>query len=87
MTILAYLNHGRWVVDCPDPDCGGAAIAGDLFVCENCKRIAPIEWPKRKSLIDEITAVRPVPGTRNWTPGEPVIDLLKENKAHGLDGS
>ncbi len=85
--MIAYLNHGRWVVDCPDPDCAGASIAGDLFVCENCKRVAPVEWPEYKTLIDATTSLRPVPETRNWQPGETIDDLRRENAAHGLDSA
>ena len=80
----AYVNHGRWVVDCPEPYCGGAAIAETVFVCNNCKRVEPVEWPEYKTLIDDVLNVRPVPQTRNWIPGETVNDLKRENKAHGL---
>ncbi len=85
--MIAYLNHGRWVVDCPDRDCAGAELASNLFVCENCKRVGPVEWPEHKTLIDEITSLRPVPETRNWIPGETVNNLRKENMSHGLDSS
>ena len=82
---LAYLNHGRWVVDCPDPDCAGAELAQQVFVCSNCKRMAEVVWPGDKMLIDAATAVRPVPQTRNWTPAETVSDLQQENIMYGVD--
>ncbi len=80
MNTHAYLNHGRWVADCPEPYCGGAELAsGGLFVCANCKRAATIIWPDDKELIDQITAARPIPETRNWLPGETLEDLRQEN--------
>ena len=81
---MAYLNHGRWVVDCPDPDCAGAELAREVFVCSNCKRTTEVEWPDDKSLIDNATAVRSVPQTRNWRPGETLDDLNRENEMHGV---
>ena len=36
--VRAYINHGRWVVDCPE-GCGGAAMASlkyRVFICPNC---------------------------------------------------
>ena len=80
----AYLNQGRWVADCPDPDCAGAELARDMFVCSNCKRVAKVEWPDNKKLIDDMTVVRSVPETRNWLPGETLDDLHRENEMHGV---
>ncbi len=80
----AYLDPGQWVADCPDPDCAGAELARDLFVCSNCKRTAKVEWPDDRTLIDAATAVRPVPETRNWVPGETLDDLHRENLMHGV---
>ena len=34
--------------------------------------------------IVQLLAVRPVPSTRNWLPGEPVADLAAENVEHGV---
>ena len=79
-----YMNHGRWVVDCPDPVCAGAELARELFVCSNCKRTAKVDWPDDKSLIDVATGARPVPETRNWVPGETLDDLYQENLMHGV---
>ncbi len=81
---VAYLNHGRWVADCPDPDCAGAELARDVFVCSNCKRMATVVWPDNKSLIDDTTAARSVPETRNWVPGETIDDLHQENLMNGV---
>ncbi len=87
----AYMNGGRWVVDCSDPDCTGAGLANSVFVCENCKRITKVVWPVERDEVDRLVEVRPVPETRNWRgpwkPDEPVDTLRRENAAHGLDRS
>ena len=77
----AYVNHGRWVADCPIPFCGQAWLADRIPVeCENCGQPpGPIEWPTEQERIESLLAVRPVPQTRNWLPGETVDDLIAEN--------
>ncbi|KKL51323.1 hypothetical protein LCGC14_2296620, partial [marine sediment metagenome] len=79
-----YVNHGRWVVDCPTEYCGGASIAETVFVCDNCKRVTKVVWPDNRTDIDRVLNVRPVPQTRNWIPGETVDDLERENVSYGL---
>jgi hypothetical protein len=34
----ARMNHGRWIVDCPNPACKGAELArpGEDFICSDC---------------------------------------------------
>ena len=89
--MTAYMNRGRWVVDCPDPDCSGAGLADHVYVCGNCKRITKVEWPAERAEVDRLVEVRPVPDTRNWrgpwNPDEPVEALRLENAAHGLDSA
>lgn len=99
MTVLAYLNHGRWVADCSRPDCTGAelAVPGEAFHCHNCGQLDTVTWPDNPDDIDAVLKLRPVPGTRNWFPkghplaeayqlpaGETVADLVAENAAHGI---
>ncbi len=87
----AYMNAGRWVVDCSDPDCPGAGLASHVYVCENCKRITRVVWPTERDEVDRLVEVRPVPDTRNWrgpwNPDESVEALRLENAAHGLDSA
>ena len=88
---IPYMNAGRWVVDCPDPDCPGAGLARHVYVCRNCNRITKVVWPTERVEVDHLVEVRPVPDTRNWrgpwNPTEPVDDLRRENAAHGLDSA
>jgi len=86
MVTTAYVNHGRWVADCPDIDCPEAhqVSGGDVFQCVNCGASGVVEFPDCVDVVDAVLAVRPVPQTRNWTPDETVEDLQKENEIHGL---
>jgi len=37
MKVYARMNHGRWLADCPDPQCNSAELVfhGHKFVCGN----------------------------------------------------
>lgn len=88
---FAYVNHGRWVADCPF-GCGGAELAmDDRFICRECRnaearhRPIPLVWPAPGD-VDAITAVlvvRPILN-RNWNLNESIGALLVENVEHGL---
>ena len=82
--VEATINHGRWIVECPDPDCTGATLASETlpqFVCPYCAYgIFTVVWPNQRAGIENALDERPVKDTRNWTPTETVGDLRKENK-------
>lgn len=87
--VQAYVNHGRWVADC---ECGGAEIvdpARPTFFCVSCGNAGhggqsrAVEFPDYVAGIEIILAVRPIIN-RNWLVGESLLDLARENKAHGL---
>lgn len=73
-TAQAYMNHGRWIADCPHHDCGNALALRPKetqFYCappSGCQTIAEVEWPPDAAEIDAALSVRPVPTTRNWAP-------------------
>lgn len=99
MRIKAYVNHGRWVAECPDVGCRGAELVkpGVPFVCGSCHRSDflkkgngkeyghkhSVQFPAWKETIERILAVRPTEN-RNWWIGEAVSDLRRENRKHGL---
>lgn len=101
MTTVAFVNEGRWVAFCADPDCQSAeqdwcrprmkkdgtlfGIVGDVLLCGHCRQRSRVKFPPERQLIDAALSLRPVPETRNWRPGETVVDLIGENVAHGLD--
>lgn len=88
----ARVDHGRWIVDCPD--CNGAEfvwLAGPhVMMCVGCwnacagHRWRRVELPAADVLaeIDRILQARPLPATRNWYPHESVADLAAENATH-----
>jgi hypothetical protein len=73
-TALAYVNHGRWIADCPRPYCNnafGLEPRQPIFRCAGmggCQVVASIQWPSDADEIIEALSKRPVPGTRNWFP-------------------
>lgn len=88
---FAYVNHGRWVADCP-AGCGGAELArDDVFMCRECGNITtrhqpvPLVWPSDEDVraIEAALVVRPFLN-RNWNIDESIGRLLAENAMHGL---
>src|SRR5690349_22815708 len=90
--IHARVNHGIWIVDCPD--CTGAQFAcpdDHRFMCNYCGNAMldglwrPVEWPKNRAAIDEVLMKRKMPNQRHWKPLEETItDLKAENIEHGV---
>lgn len=68
----AYVNHGRWVADCPYQYCGNAVALEPkqtTFHCMGgCQLITELRWPPDAEDITEALAARPFPLTRNWAP-------------------
>ena len=94
LTAHAYVNHGRWCVDCPY-GCGSAQYASHSdrrFFCVDCAnrgdpRWVPVAWPSELELttIEAVLSVRPDPTTQNWRPGEAIDELTAENTGHGYE--
>ena len=95
--VQAYINHGRWIVECSADGCNNALIASrltPLFVCTDCGSAEndhhwyAVEFPAERTEIEEIllrrNALHPFrkAPTRNWLPGETPDDLRKENFEH-----
>lgn len=86
----AMVNHGRWIALCPL--CGGAenVTADDpVFYCLSCGneridgRLMPAVFPdeaERREI--EAALEKRQRLNQNWLPGETVIKLVAENKAH-----
>ena len=56
-----------------DGGCGNVQVGG-AFV--------KVTWPKNADAIEVVLCERLDPSTRNWTPGESVADLKRENVEH-----
>ena len=89
---VAYVNHGRWVADCPDR-CGGAMLLDPNlpYMCGECFNIIIggkwrlIQWPTDRLEIEMVLDKRPFSINRNWWPVETVDDLKRENRDHGVE--
>lgn len=88
-SVAVSVNHGRWVVDCPD--CAGAQLAcktDHRFMCNECGNVVvgglwrTVDWPDDAAglQIEAALKVRPI-ANQNWIPSESVEDLLAENLA------
>lgn len=93
--VRARVNHGRWIVDCPDPDCGGAELVSPeerVFFCCECRNrrarhaLLPVVFPKPgvRADIETYLRARPNEANQNWKPGETVVQLRDENRAEGI---
>lgn len=89
--LLAYVNHGRWVVDCP---CGSAQLASRSdrrFWCVECHNAwasgkwVGVDWPQDEADVEALLLERPEEKTRNWQPTEDTMALVAENVAYGLE--
>ncbi len=69
--VPAYMNHGRWIADCPGP-CSGGAVAMPGLECDECHvlgyytMVIPI-LPTNVDEIETAMSIRPEARTRNWT--------------------
>lgn len=92
---VARVNGGRWIADCPTPDCNGAeyvSFTDPVLFCHGCRNAAvdhlliPVDVPseKTRTQVETYLLARPVPETRNWDPSEPVTKLRDENRERGL---
>lgn len=89
----AYLNHGRWVVDCSADDCQavlfadrGACVCRDVSVCDHpsipCGVPIQATFPDARGVIDKLMGRRPR-ANRNWDE-ETIAELKAENLLHGV---
>jgi len=85
--LVAFLNEGMWIVQCPD--CRGAEAAFDecWFFCCSCKNAVTghkyrrFVFPPHRKQIEELLDLRPLPN-RNWLPGETLDDIKRDNEEH-----
>ncbi len=89
--VTAYVNHGRWVADCPDRLCGGAELVDPdepMFFCLSCYNAhagmawIPVQFPDEteRHAIETALLARERTQNRNWLPGESVDDLQEEHE-------
>lgn len=85
ITVSPYINHGRWVADCPNCRGGmGVTESFDTACCLDCGHFYHVQFPGGAAEAEALLSARPAVN-RNWHPAtERVADLKAENKAHGL---
>ena len=91
------VNHGRWMIDCPNVGCNNALIASretPLFICTECGSPEndhswyAVLYPANKVEIEEVLlrrrALHPFKNAahRNWLAGETTDDLRRQNFEH-----
>jgi hypothetical protein len=83
-TVVAYVNHGRWVADCP---CGGSELVavGERFDCGSCGGRGTVEWPDNMNQVEVALGRRRFTKNQNWLPGETMADLEAQNVLMGVD--
>ena len=99
--VPVFYNRGRWVARCPLDDCHAAEqleLDQTVFECNctdpgacghsphRCGEEGFASWPEHPEEIEAICAPRPLEN-QNWTPGEFLEDLRRENIDHGLEVS
>ena len=100
-SVSAYVNQGRWVVQCPNRSCGGALVVSKeqrVFICHACGSPENgVQWynvtfPPSLAVVERLLLLRPSPDPlhaphRNWDPGESLDDLRRQNREHDLRDS
>lgn len=92
--VYAYVNHGRWVVECIN-SCGDAMVVSkypeNLYICSHCvDGWFVVKFPEMMDTIEAILLRRPAVSStyaanRNWNIKETTDQLLLENTSRGLD--
>lgn len=93
---IAYLSHGRWVIDCPVCNLGWIVQIETPFAiydanhkpfasCMKCGwKPTAVQFPAEYSEIQRLMSLRPKDINRNWRPPETIADLRIENAANGV---
>ncbi len=86
--VIARVNHGRWIANCPF--CAGAELVepGEIFFClgadpdggmaKNGNHPMAVVFPENRAEIEQALQARPIEN-QNWESGETISDLVAEN--------
>lgn len=92
--IAARVDAGRWIAECPDCHDAQYVWMDDpqpLFMCVACFNAAAgggwrrVTVPANRGAVEAALVKRPLPGNRNWRPGETLAGLRAENVKHGIE--
>lgn len=88
MAVNAQVNHGRWIVPCPNCNSAENLPPNAQFRCRQefggCGYTDTVDIPNNFAGIEAVLSHRPNHANRNWLPGESIADLKRENRDHGL---
>lgn len=85
----AGVAKGRWVVRCPFCGYVEQRDSGDWLLCRACLNSGNghlrirVVWPAEREQIERLLANRRFSWTRNYSHGETLDDLRRENIEHG----
>lgn len=85
--VVAYINHGRWIVDCAW--CTRGMLTRPDWGIANCIQCGArydqgtIAFPADENIVRALL-IRPIPETQNWDEKQTAADLWRENKELGL---
>ena len=77
---VAFYDYGRWVADCPNPQCTNALLVDpgqQKWLCryvdnlgrvQGCLTSAPLAWPENREAIEADLAGKPE-SAQHWKPG------------------
>jgi len=82
-TVVAYVNHGRWLANCPHCNGGIPCYQDRSGVCPDCGHVYRVGWPDERKAIEAVLELRHLAANQNWLPHETVQMLVAENVAHG----
>jgi hypothetical protein len=79
-TVAAYVNHGRWVADCPE--CRGGIACWDQLpsgTCPDCGGEYEVKWPapEVRAAAEAVLLGRAKRWHRNWWPGTETVGWLR----------
>lgn len=95
--MIARVNHGLWIASCecgargaPSPGCvvwlsiplGWCVRCGNQATGRGWRPIA-LPPPDMREEIERLLELRAEVGDRNWSPGESIEDLIREQLEHG----
>lgn len=84
--VKAYVNHSRWVANCPECNGGmGCWRASKTACCLGCGHEFFVIWPAKKDFeeIERLLLRRAKEVNRNWYPMETLLGLQTENAMNG----
>lgn len=86
----AFVNDGRWLVQCECRSAEFAHRSDHRFFCTGCRNAdvggawRPVQWPQRADEIERLLQVRPERRAQNWIWGMDLAILERDNINHGV---